>query len=89
MDKSFIQDILNEDTSRNIVESVVGLADRLGINTVAEGVETREQVNYLNALGVNYLQGFYFGKPEKVITFCCEHYQCRSCSRRKAPEEEK
>lgn len=89
MDKSFIQDVLNEDTSRNIVESVVGLADRLGINTVAEGVETREQVNCLNALGVNYLQGFYFGKPEKVITFCCEHHQCRLCSRRKTPEEEK
>lgn len=75
MDKSFIQDVLSEDTSWNIVESVVGLANRLGIGTVAEGVETREQVKCLSALGVNYLQGFYFGKPEKVSTFCCEYLQ--------------
>ncbi|GCH59935.1 inner membrane protein [Escherichia coli] len=40
MDRSFTQDILSEKTSRHIVESVVGLAGKLGIDTVAEGVET-------------------------------------------------
>ncbi|ELO5003670.1 EAL domain-containing protein [Escherichia coli] len=85
MDKSFIQDVLSEDISRNIVESVVGLADRLGIGTVAEGVETREQVNCLRALGVDYLQGFYFGKPEKVSTFCCEYLQSQSCRPESVP----
>lgn len=87
MDKSFIQDILSEDLSRNIVESVVGLADRLGIGMVAEGVEVREQVNCLSALGVDYLQGFYFGKPEKVSTFCCEYLQCQSCRPENTPEK--
>ncbi|MBB6965810.1 EAL domain-containing protein [Escherichia coli] len=70
MDKSFTQDILTENISRHIVESVVVLAEKLGIYTVAEGVETQAQVNCLCSLGVDYLQGFYFGRPEKVDTFC-------------------
>ncbi|HDW2448434.1 TPA: EAL domain-containing protein [Escherichia coli] len=80
MDKSFIQDVLSEDTSWNIVESVVGLAGKLGIDTVAEGVETQAQVNCLCTLGVDYLQGFYFGRPEKVDTFCCEYKQRQWCN---------
>lgn len=71
MDRSFTQDILSEKTSRHIVESVVGLAGKLGIDTVAEGVETQAQVNCLCSLGVDYLQGFYFGGPEKMDIFCC------------------
>ncbi|WP_249923812.1 EAL domain-containing protein, partial [Escherichia coli] len=65
MDRSFTQDILSDRTSRHIVESVVGLAEKQGIATVAEGVETQAQVNCLRSLGVDYLQGFYFGRPEK------------------------
>ncbi|EOM1498585.1 EAL domain-containing protein, partial [Escherichia coli] len=73
MDKSFTQDILSEKTSRHIVESIAGLAGKLGIDTVAEGVETQMQVDCLRAIGVNYLQGYYFGRPEKVATFCREY----------------
>lgn len=80
MDKSFTQDILSEKTSRHIVESVVGLAEKLGIDTVAESVETQGQVNCLCFLGVDYLQGFYFGRPEKVDTFCCEYKQRQRCN---------
>lgn len=73
VDKSFTQDIPGENISRHIVESIAGLADRLGIETVAEGVETQAQAVCLNALGVDYLQGFYSGKPEKVSAFCYEY----------------
>lgn len=69
MDKSFIQDVSYDEVSRHIVESMSGLADKLGINTVAEGVETQEQVNCLRALGVNYLQGYYFGSPVELNMF--------------------
>ncbi|HAW2529126.1 TPA: EAL domain-containing protein [Escherichia coli] len=75
IDKIFIKDILCEDSclSQYIVESVIGLSNRLGINTVAEGVETHIQAEELSALGVNYLQGFYSGKPEEVPIFCCKY----------------
>ncbi|GDJ75082.1 c-di-GMP-specific phosphodiesterase [Escherichia coli] len=66
MDKSFTQDILSENTSRYIVESVVGLAGKPGIDTVAEGVETQAQVNCLCSLGVDNLQGGG-RKPEKAV----------------------
>ncbi|ELD0539746.1 EAL domain-containing protein [Escherichia coli] len=73
MDKSFTQDILSEKTSRHIMESVVGLTKKLGIHSVAEGIEFQDQVNILRFLGVDYFQGFYFGKPEKVAKFCHEY----------------
>lgn len=74
IDKTFTQDIQREDMSRYIVESIVGLAERQSIFTVAEGVEHLEQADYLSSLGVNYLQGFYFGKPEKVSVFCNKYF---------------
>ncbi|EFB1556605.1 EAL domain-containing protein [Escherichia coli] len=85
IDKVFTQDILCEDScsSQYIVESVIGLAEKLGINTVAEGVETRIQADYLSALGVNYLQGFYYGRPEEVSVFCCKYLQRQSCGQKR------
>ncbi|MFS8167660.1 EAL domain-containing protein [Escherichia coli] len=73
MDKAFTQDILCEDScsSQYIVESVIGLAEKFGINAVAEGVEIRIQANCLSALGVDYLQEVYSGRPEEVFVFCC------------------
>lgn len=73
IDKSFTQDILGEKTSWHIVESVVRLAEKLGIHTVAEGVESHEQVTCLSAMGIDYLQGYYIGRPEKMLIFCYEH----------------
>lgn len=78
MDKSFTQDILTEKISRHIVESVVGLAGMLDINTVADGVET--QANCLCSLGGDHLQGGYLGRPEKVTTFCCKYNQRQWCN---------
>ncbi|EFG4253424.1 EAL domain-containing protein [Salmonella enterica] len=76
MDRSFTQDILSEKTSRHIVESVVGLAGKLGIDTVAEGVETQAQVNCLCSMGVDYLQGFFLGGPKEIYAFICKYNQC-------------
>ncbi|RMA79668.1 MULTISPECIES: EAL domain-containing protein [unclassified Enterobacter] len=73
MDKSFIQDLLWEKTSRDIVECVTDLAERLGATTVAEGVETLAQANCLCALGLDYLQGYYFGIPVRLNAFISEH----------------
>lgn len=51
---------------RDIIESVVYMAKRLGMHTLAEGVETREQVDFLHSIGCERIQGFYYGKPMQV-----------------------
>lgn len=48
---------------REIVESVVYMAKRLGMHTLAEGVETREQVDFLHSIGCERIQGYFYGKP--------------------------
>jgi EAL domain-containing protein (putative c-di-GMP-specific phosphodiesterase class I) len=48
---------------RMIVESVVRMAESLGVTVIAEGIETEGELNALRAIGVRYIQGFYFAKP--------------------------
>ena len=65
LDKSLIWpcfDKFTEKEARIILESSVDMILKLGKDIVAEGVETKEQVDYLTKLGVEYLQGFYFSK---------------------------
>jgi len=46
-----------------LVTILIDLAQKFGLKTVAEGVETAEQIKLLTLLGIDYLQGFYFAKP--------------------------
>ena len=73
IDKNFTQNVLSEKTSRYIVESIIGLAEKMDIDSVAEGIESQEQVTCLKDLGVSYLQGYYFGRPEKLLSFCNQY----------------
>ncbi|WP_194608894.1 EAL domain-containing protein [Clostridium vitabionis] len=52
-----------DDRSRQIITSVVTMARMLGVQTLAEGVETREQVDFLKKIGCGRIQGFYYGQP--------------------------
>ncbi|WP_372680217.1 putative bifunctional diguanylate cyclase/phosphodiesterase [Desulfosarcina sp.] len=61
--KSFIQKMVDDRESFEIVRSIVGLANRLGLHTVAEGVETKEQFNKVKHLGFDMVQGFFIAKP--------------------------
>jgi diguanylate cyclase (GGDEF)-like protein/PAS domain S-box-containing protein len=64
IDRSFVEGVA--DCSRAdsaIVSAVIVLADALGLETVAEGVEDREQVDVLRKLGCGHAQGFYFARP--------------------------
>ncbi len=63
VDASFIKDIHVNEESRAIVKSVLTLATTLGLNVIAEGIETQEHVNELNKDGLIFGQGFYFSKP--------------------------
>lgn len=63
IDRSFVSRIPGEDRDEAIVETIVQIADQFGFKIVAEGVETREQFEWLQGLGCQFYQGFYFGRP--------------------------
>jgi EAL domain-containing protein (putative c-di-GMP-specific phosphodiesterase class I) len=63
IDQSFIQDIGESITSRSIVRAVATLAKSLDMETVAEGVETQEQLEKVTSEGCTEMQGFLFSRP--------------------------
>ncbi|MBI2791443.1 MAG: EAL domain-containing protein [Gammaproteobacteria bacterium] len=63
IDKSFIRNICTDPEDESIVKAIIAMAKGLKIRVIAEGVETKEQVQYLIEQEVNELQGFYFSKP--------------------------
>lgn len=63
LDMGFIQKIGNNKKNNNIVISLIELAHRLDMKVVAEGVETKEQADFLKTYGCDYIQGYYFSKP--------------------------
>jgi diguanylate cyclase (GGDEF)-like protein/PAS domain S-box-containing protein len=63
IDQRFIKDVTTSADGAAIVRATIGLAHELGIEVVAEGVETASQRNFLISAGCRLAQGFYFGKP--------------------------
>ena len=63
IDMSFIRKIGEDPKTKSIVHSIIGMAHEIGIKTVAEGVETEEQVSFLRQSGCDYIQGYYYSKP--------------------------
>lgn len=61
LDMAFLHPFTKE--SRTIVASIIRMAKELGIHTLAEGVETKEQAEFLRDIGCEKLQGFYYGRP--------------------------
>ncbi|MCX5514010.1 hypothetical protein C3941_21955 [Kaistia algarum] len=68
IDRSFIQDMAHSADSAAIVESVAGLAHRLGMATTAEGIETSEQLAAVARIGCTEAQGFLLGKPLPIAS---------------------
>lgn len=66
IDRSFVSDTDTDSDSRAIVKGVVGLAEALSLNVVAEGVETAEQQAFLREIGCHTLQGYFIAKPLTV-----------------------
>ncbi|MBR4574748.1 MAG: GGDEF domain-containing protein [Lachnospiraceae bacterium] len=69
IDRTFIETALKDDSSSIIYESVIKMAQKLGFETVAEGVETKEQFNYLRERNIDIVQGFLLGKPVSKVEF--------------------
>jgi len=69
IDRSFIIGIGGEGSDEHIVRATIALAHSLNLDTVAEGVETEEQLAFLKALSCDYIQGYLFSKPLTVEDF--------------------
>ena len=73
IDRSFIKDIAQKNDQLRLTQTIIHLANDLGMEVIAEGIETREQFEQLQQLQCPYGQGYYFAKPltaqeaEKVI----------------------
>ncbi len=63
IDKSFVDNVISDPSSRVITETIVSMSKKLGYVTVAEGVETGEQLEYLQSISCDLIQGYYLGKP--------------------------
>jgi diguanylate cyclase (GGDEF)-like protein/PAS domain S-box-containing protein len=72
IDKSFISTLTSQYSSRAIVIAIIAMAHSLNIKTIAEGVETKEELDFLKENHCDQYQGFYFSKPlpaDEVINF--------------------
>jgi len=63
LDKSFIDEVLTSSYTQGIIRAVLHMAEDMGIEVVAEGVESQSQADYLASVGCPVVQGYYFGKP--------------------------
>jgi EAL domain-containing protein (putative c-di-GMP-specific phosphodiesterase class I) len=63
VDRSFVRDIVSDPRSAEIAQTIVMLAHNLGLEAVAEGIETHEQLLKLQAIGCVFGQGFFFSRP--------------------------
>ena len=69
IDRSFVNDIGDANHDIVLVDTIISMAKNLRLEVVAEGVETEQQLLYLNTRGCVVFQGFYFSKPVEIATF--------------------
>ncbi|WP_097461388.1 EAL domain-containing protein [Mangrovitalea sediminis] len=66
IDRTFVKDLPDDANDAAISEAIIVLAHKLGLEVVAEGVETEEQLRFLERNGCNLIQGYYISRPEPV-----------------------
>ncbi len=66
VDQAFVRHLETDDNDKGIVSAIVNLAQHLHLKTIAEGVETTGQWEFLKDLGCDYIQGYLFSKPDDV-----------------------
>jgi EAL domain-containing protein (putative c-di-GMP-specific phosphodiesterase class I) len=69
IDQSFVRDITTDQDDAAIVGAIIGMAKALKLRVIAEGVETRDHLDYLNSNGCFEIQGYYFSKPVPADEF--------------------
>lgn len=74
MDRFFLNDFISSDRGQKIVEHTIKMTKAIGLELVAEGVETKEQAEFLQTCGCHTAQGFYYAKPMPVEEFEQNYY---------------
>ena len=69
IDMKFLSNFEENSKSKDIIETIIELSNKLGMKTLTEGVETLKQAEYLKQIGCGRLQGYLFGKPFKLDEF--------------------
>ena len=63
IDRSFVNQIQPENRNYHVVDTIISLSNQLGLDVIAEGIETAEQLKWLQKIGCKYGQGYLFNKP--------------------------
>ena len=69
IDRSFVNGVTTESQDASIVSAVIGMGERLSLRVVAEGIETREQLAFLQEQRCPFGQGYYFSRPVSAADF--------------------
>jgi diguanylate cyclase (GGDEF)-like protein len=69
IDQSFIRDIVTDKAAASLATSIISMAHRLGVRVIAEGVETKAQLNFLKAYKCDEIQGYFFSEPVPADKF--------------------
>jgi EAL domain-containing protein (putative c-di-GMP-specific phosphodiesterase class I) len=69
IDRTFVRDILVDDSSGAIAQTIISLSKAMGLSVIAEGVETERQRDFLKRLGCSSFQGFLYGRPLPLEEF--------------------
>jgi diguanylate cyclase len=67
IDQSFVANLSSNDADKTIVKTIISIGESFGFEVIAEGVETKEQLDILKFLGCKYFQGYLFAKPKDAL----------------------
>lgn len=77
MDKSFVDHVTDDEEDASFARMVIGIANSMNLGLIAEGVETRDQLDFLRSEGCRYIQGYFFSKPlnsDAALAYLRRHY---------------